>query len=205
MTTPEKKYKVQSLERGLAILRELRTTDVPVRNLDLVSRTGLPKATVSRLLSTLGALGYVRRIDRGSYVLANASARSGRAMLASLNLDRFRGMFSNVPGPVYLEALVAARWLPVYRWSRTTAATVVDAAPLAIRDNGAAAVAGDGEFWDAGAGTWWAWFRMHMEGVGDFALTTQVARDAEPSAQLRADACSVLQHAARTLAGAKEQ
>ena len=55
---------VQALAKGLEILAAFSSGQV-LGNQDLVARTGLPKATVSRLTSTLVALGYLR-VDPGS-------------------------------------------------------------------------------------------------------------------------------------------
>lgn len=204
-TAPETKYKVQSLERGLSLLRELRAANAPMRNHDFVSRTGLPKATVSRLLNTLGVLGYVRRIDEGSYVLANASTRTGRALLGALGLERCRAFVAEAPGPVYLEALVGPEWVPVYRWSRQGAAAVANASPLLVAAAGRRPDVGDGELWDAASATWWAWTRLHIEGVGAFTLTLQHARPAPPARTEAAEARALLQRAAQALGTAREQ
>ena len=48
-----------SLVRGLGILRAFRPGDLSLGNQDLIARTGLPKATVSRITYTLSALGYL--------------------------------------------------------------------------------------------------------------------------------------------------
>jgi hypothetical protein len=184
------------------MLRELRTADAPMRNHDLVNRTGLPKATVSRLLSTLGALGYVRRIDRGSYVLANASTRSGRAMLGALGLERARLVLARAPGPVFLEALVGERWVAVYRWSRQVAGAITNNLPLGVPPTRERA---DGSAWDAASGTSWVWMCLHIEGVGEFALTLRAPSRSSPSAQELDDARSLLRQAAQALTCAKEQ
>ncbi len=55
---------VQALAKGLEILAEFSSGQL-LGNQELVERTGLPKATVSRLTSTLVALGYLR-VDPGS-------------------------------------------------------------------------------------------------------------------------------------------
>lgn len=92
-----------------------------MRNQDVVALTGLPKATASRLMHTLTAMGYLRRIDRGSYVLGEASARSGRAMLDGLRLQRYEPYFYGLLGEpsdfASLEALIAGNMVPVFRWS----------------------------------------------------------------------------------------
>src|SRR5690606_22704261 len=48
-----------SLTRGLEILRAFTADDATLGNQDLIERTGLPKATVSRLTYTLVGLGYL--------------------------------------------------------------------------------------------------------------------------------------------------
>lgn len=53
---------VQSLIKGLTLLGAFANAEM-LGNADLVRRTGYPKATVSRLTSTLVDLGYLRRID----------------------------------------------------------------------------------------------------------------------------------------------
>lgn len=52
----------QSLARGLSVLRAFRPDDGPLGNLELSSRTGLSKATISRLTFTLSQLGYLERL-----------------------------------------------------------------------------------------------------------------------------------------------
>lgn len=49
----------QTVARGLQILRAFRAESVPLGNADLVRRTALPKATVSRITTTLLGLGYL--------------------------------------------------------------------------------------------------------------------------------------------------
>jgi len=194
----ETKYKVQSLERGLAILRELRAVNAPVRNQDLVRRTGLPKATVSRLLNTLGALGYVRRIDQGSYVLAHASARSGRAMLGSLELQRYRPFFIAAPGPVYLAAMAGDSLVPVYRWSEP--ATGPLSAGCGVRMPSRDATPGAvGNAWDADAGAWWAWLAFRLDGLGKLELAVHVAQDHPPTPAQLEDASCMLRTAVNAI------
>ena len=53
---------VQSLIKGLTLLGAFANAEV-LGNQELARRTGYPKATVSRLTSTLSALGYLRRDD----------------------------------------------------------------------------------------------------------------------------------------------
>jgi len=92
-----------------------------MRNQEVVARTGLPKATASRLMHTLTVMGYLRRIDQGSYVLGEASARSGRAMLDGLRLQRyapcFHDLLAETGALACLEARIAGSMVPVFRWS----------------------------------------------------------------------------------------
>lgn len=197
-THQETKYKVQSLERGLSILRELRAANAPVRNQDLVERTRLPKATVSRLLNTLGTLGYVRRIDQGSYVLAHASGRSGRALIASLGLQRYRHLFADAPGPVYLEALTLGRMTPVYRWCGADAAPVAHGHPRMFPPE----QRGDrGEWWDAGTGTCCVWQALPLPGIGSFALNATMEARVEPTPDHMGGVRRLLEAAAQAIIG----
>ena len=73
---------VQSIERAFAILEAMADADGVLGVSDLVSQTGLPLATIHRLLRTLVDLGYVRQDRSRQYLLgprlmrlADASAR----------------------------------------------------------------------------------------------------------------------------------
>ena len=55
---------VQSIERAFAVLRAL--TAGPAGVTDIAGRVGLPKSTVSRLLSTLEDIGAVEQVAAGS-------------------------------------------------------------------------------------------------------------------------------------------
>jgi DNA-binding IclR family transcriptional regulator len=73
-----------SLTRGLEILRAFTVDDATLGNQDLIERTGLPKATVSRLTSTLVGLGYLH-YDRmlGRYSIGPATVSLGYSTLSS--------------------------------------------------------------------------------------------------------------------------
>jgi DNA-binding IclR family transcriptional regulator len=80
----------RSLERGLELLRAFAPGAALLGNGDLVERTGLPKATVSRLTHTLAKAGYLEHdAGRKAYrlgipVLSLAQAmRSGSAILVA--------------------------------------------------------------------------------------------------------------------------
>ncbi len=59
---------VEALARGLSVLRCFEPGVVALGNLELAERTGLAKSTVSRIVYTLTALGYLRyHQDTGQY------------------------------------------------------------------------------------------------------------------------------------------
>lgn len=73
-----------ALARGLEVLRAFTPSDRSLGNRELCDRTGLPKATVSRLTHTLTLLGYLtrgpdQRVSLGAGVLA-----IGYPLLASM-------------------------------------------------------------------------------------------------------------------------
>jgi DNA-binding IclR family transcriptional regulator len=71
---------VGALQRGLDMLRCFKPTDTALGNQDFADRTGLPKATISRLTYTLSKLGYLVYLeDSGRY-------RLGYACLAGLKI-----------------------------------------------------------------------------------------------------------------------
>ncbi|WP_246677067.1 IclR family transcriptional regulator [Mesorhizobium sp. B2-4-15] len=73
-----------SLVRGLQILRSFRPGETSLGNLELMARTGLPKATVSRLTYTLAGLGYLVYDDvLGRYSLGAATVSLGYTALSS--------------------------------------------------------------------------------------------------------------------------
>jgi DNA-binding IclR family transcriptional regulator len=69
---------VQSIERAFAILRALSLGPAGVT--DLSERTGLPKSTVSRLLSSLEIEEAVRQNSSGTYELGTGIDELGRAL-----------------------------------------------------------------------------------------------------------------------------
>jgi IclR family pca regulon transcriptional regulator len=75
---------VQSLDRGLAVIRALRAP--PAQTLSEVARaTGLTRASARRFLLTLQQLGYVRQTD-GRFGLTPQVLELGHAYLTSLTL-----------------------------------------------------------------------------------------------------------------------
>ena len=73
-----------SLTRGLEILRAFTADDATLGNQDLIERTGLPKATVSRLTYTLVGLGYLHYDEMlGRYSIGPATVSLGYSALSS--------------------------------------------------------------------------------------------------------------------------
>ncbi len=73
-----------TLTRGLEILRAFGAGDSTLGNQDLIDRTGLPKATISRLTATLIKLGYLHYNEQlGRYSIGPATISLGYSALSS--------------------------------------------------------------------------------------------------------------------------
>lgn len=73
-----------SLTRGLEILRAFTADDASLGNQDLIERTGLPKATISRLTLTLANLGYLHYDPvLGRYSIGPATVSLGYSALST--------------------------------------------------------------------------------------------------------------------------
>lgn len=80
---------IEALARGFTLLRAFRPQDRWLSHGMLVQRTGLPRATVSRLSFTLVSLGYLRhRPDTGEYALGTAVLGLGFAVLGNFDVAR---------------------------------------------------------------------------------------------------------------------
>jgi IclR family pca regulon transcriptional regulator len=75
---------VQSLERGLAVIRALSAAE-PQTLSDVARAVGLTRATARRFLLTLERLGYVRH-EHGRFALTPQVLQLGYAYLSSLTL-----------------------------------------------------------------------------------------------------------------------
>jgi DNA-binding IclR family transcriptional regulator len=76
---------VTALARGLALLRCFRRGERTLGNADFAARSGLPKATVSRLTYTLTRLGYLDAVPGvGKYALGAGVLALGYAYLSGL-------------------------------------------------------------------------------------------------------------------------
>jgi IclR family pca regulon transcriptional regulator len=83
-TPPRDTAFVQSLERGLAVIRALSTPDAQTLS-DVARTTGLSRAAARRFLLTLERLGYVRQ-EHGRFALTPQVLQLGHAYLSSLTL-----------------------------------------------------------------------------------------------------------------------
>ncbi|MGC3987335.1 MAG: IclR family transcriptional regulator [Pseudorhodoferax sp.] len=78
---------LMTVQRGLEVLRAFRSDRSPLTNAELVRRTGLPKATVSRLTSTLLQVGFLRLVPgRREFELSAGALGIGHAYLAANDL-----------------------------------------------------------------------------------------------------------------------
>jgi IclR family transcriptional regulator, pca regulon regulatory protein len=96
--TDRESYFVQSLERGLAVIRAFDAEHPELTLSDVARETGLTRAAARRFLLTLGDLGYVRS-DGRRFALTARVLELGYAYLSALSLPE-------VAEP-HLEALVA--------------------------------------------------------------------------------------------------
>lgn len=90
---------VQSLARGLAVLKAFSPTAIELSASDVANHTGLARPTARRLLLTLEQLGYVRAVD-GRFALTTKSLELSTSYVATLGIW-------DVARP-HLEALVEA-------------------------------------------------------------------------------------------------
>ena len=85
---------VTALARGLEILRCFRSGDRYLGNQDLVKRTGMPKATISRLTYTLTRLGYLSYAEKiGKYQLATGVLSLGYSLLSNMDVRQIARPF----------------------------------------------------------------------------------------------------------------
>lgn len=85
-----------ALARGLEILMAFRQGERYLSNVELFERTGIPKATVSRLTYTLGKLGFLRYgEDTGLYELMPPVLALGYNVLSNVELHEIARPFMN--------------------------------------------------------------------------------------------------------------
>lgn len=123
---------VQSIERAFAVLRSLAAGPAGVT--DIAERVGLPKSTVSRLLSTLEELGAVEQVAAGGHyrigwamIELSAAARPGRSLVSLARphlaeLNRLTGAAAGLSIPdgtemLYLDQVTPDSELQVRDWT----------------------------------------------------------------------------------------
>lgn len=123
---------VQSIDRAFSVLRSL--TAGPAGVTDIAQRVHLPKSTVSRLLSTLEALGAVEQVSAGgeyriglAMLELAAAARPGRSLVSVsrpqlAELNRYTGEAAGISIPdgtemLYLDQLTPDSELQVRDWT----------------------------------------------------------------------------------------
>lgn len=123
----------ESLRRGLLVLRTLVRADEPVTAAEVARRTGLPGATVARLLATLGDEAMAARDTEGGWRpgpgftelaglegrFAAMVARAGEVLRALANDIGESALLTRVRLPDTVEALAqedADRLLGATRW-----------------------------------------------------------------------------------------
>jgi DNA-binding IclR family transcriptional regulator len=123
---------VQSIERAFSVLRSL--TSGPAGVTEIADRVGLPKSTVSRLLSTLEQVGAVEQVAAGgdyrvgwALLELAAAARPGRSLVSVARphlaeLNRLTGEAAGVSIPdgtemLYLDQLTPDSELQVRDWT----------------------------------------------------------------------------------------
>ena len=77
----EARDEVSALARGLALLRAVADAEAPLSNRDLAERSGIPKATVSRLTATLQSAGLLCLSPDERFALGPAALYLGNAYL----------------------------------------------------------------------------------------------------------------------------
>lgn len=86
-TQAQAKDEVSALARGIAVMAAVSKSSLPLSNRDLVEATGIPKATVSRLASTLVAAGYLsQHADSERYSLGAALLELSNAYLRNFDV-----------------------------------------------------------------------------------------------------------------------
>jgi len=101
-----------TLARGLRVLGAFRSNDDgPLGNKEIAARTGLAKATVSRLTYTLTALGYLAQEPRsGGYQLAAGVLSFAHVFLAGLDVrTTARPLMQTVAAPPGATVVLATR------------------------------------------------------------------------------------------------
>lgn len=99
-----------TLARGLDVLRAFTATESVLSNRAISDRTGLHKATVSRLCYTLTQYGYLRQTESGAYTLGTAVLSLVHPLLAGMQLRQTaRPMLQSLAGQTRCTVNLALR------------------------------------------------------------------------------------------------
>lgn len=140
-----------TLARGLDVLRAFGPDAIRLGNKEIVARTGLPKATVSRLTYTLMQLGYLRRNPQhNKYELAPQALGICQPVLAGLPvrhiarplLDRLAAAVGGTAGIAICDRTVMVCVEAVHPRSVPAAFEIGAAMPLLASAPGLAHIAG---------------------------------------------------------------
>src|SRR5690606_36259419 len=102
------------------------------------------------------------------------SGRAGRAMLGALGLQQYSELFDGAPGPVYLEAMIGERLVPIFRWSNGGGGPLANTPATGLGPPDRLDTWEEGTYWDAQESIWWLWKGFRSEPVGSFVLTMKV-------------------------------
>ncbi len=77
---------VPGLERGLNVLRLYHRARAAIAPPEMARELGIPRSTVHRVVQTLEAMGFLRRLESGAYALGPAVLTIGFEYLGSLDI-----------------------------------------------------------------------------------------------------------------------
>jgi IclR family transcriptional regulator, pca regulon regulatory protein len=120
ISAPPNPRRSLSLEYGAAILECFTATRPVLRNSEIASMVGISRATTSRYLATLVALGHVEQDSSRRYLLANHAAQAGMTLVNTVRREiHARAVLEDLRDAtghtVSMGLLDGARVLYVYR------------------------------------------------------------------------------------------
>ncbi|MEG0445387.1 MAG: helix-turn-helix domain-containing protein [Comamonas sp.] len=154
MTVPDKQF-ASTLAKGLEILMCFTPEQSFLGNKEFVARTGLDKATVSRLTYTLTQLGYLRHdIKQGKYRLGAPVLSMGYPLLASMNLRQLiRPWIKDLADEIGGMVGVSIRDRTNMVYMETCRSESINAPPIDIGASFPIVVSANGHAWLARAST----------------------------------------------------
>ncbi len=111
MEAAEDRRRINSLIRGLEVLRCFQSGEELLGNLQLAKRCGLPQSTIARLTFTLVQAGYLYQEKKGSrYQLGAAALAIGGVSLTRMNIrERSRAVLQQLADTVGLQIALGVR------------------------------------------------------------------------------------------------